>query len=421
VLTPPRLRYLKVTLVCGALAALIAAGFLELGVFRALDAKLSAFLGHGSPAPMQRAPQYWAILFCAFGIAWTTIDVPRYLLKVLIAGVVVCEIVTAVWVFNIYGHFFSPFACLTATIVALVGGLIYSRTDAGSRKRVLRQLFGERVSNHMFNALLDSHAPARFDGELREATVLVCEIFNHEALLESLGARNYVAMTNAFLRKAADFLVERGGYLDECDGERLRVVFGVPLPDAQHASRACDAALDLQARLDEVSRECEARWGGHLDFRIGINSGEIVFAAYGSDRLGGVSISGEPVEFARRLCAANTIYGSGILLGNGTFSLAEATVEVRPMELIQRSRENPTREEVYELLAARGELTMEEATRRDLFWKGIVFYREQKWDEALTQFKLARELFPDDGPSEFYIRRVEQLRSGVGSLEWSHP
>jgi hypothetical protein len=64
---------------------------------------------------------------------------------------------------------------------------------------------------------------------------------------------------------------------------------------------------------------------------------------------------------------------------------------------------------------------MDETTRRDLFWKGIVFYREQKWDDALTNFKLARELFPDDGPSEFYIRRVEQLRSGVGSLEWSNP
>jgi class 3 adenylate cyclase len=412
---------LKVTLICGAAAALIAAGLFELGAFRALDAQLAAFLGHPSLPPADRAPQYWAILFCAFGIAWTTIDVARISLKLLIAAVAFFEVITAAWVCNLYGFFFSPFAGLAAVLIAFLAGFVYTHTPGGSRKRILRQLFGDRVSTHMFNALLDSDVPVDFAGEVRECTVFVCEIFNHEVLLDMLGAKDYVAMTNAFLRNAADFLVERGGYLDECDGESLRVVFGVPLADSQHAARACDAALDLQTRLDELNRECDARWGGRFDFRIGINSGEIVLAAYGSRRLGGVSISGEPVEFARRLCAANTIYGSSILLGSGTFSLAESTIEVRPMELIQRARDNPAREEVYELLGARGELTADETTRRDLFWKGIVFYREQRWDEALTNFKLARELFPDDGPSEFYIRRVEQLRAGVASLDWINP
>ncbi len=415
-----RLRYLKVTLVCGAAAALIAAGLFELGAFRGLNSHLAAFLGYASEPTVDRASQYWTIIFLAFGVAWTTIDLGRYTLKILVAAAAFFEVITATWVFNLYGHFFSPFAPMLATLLAVIAGLIYSGTEAGSRKRVLRLLFGERVSTNMFYALVDSDTPVEFAGELREGTVIVCEIFNHEALIETVGTRDYVSMTNAFLRHAADFLVERGGYLDECDGESLRVVFGVPLPDSQHASRACDAALDLQARLEGLNRECDARWGNRLDFRIGVNSGEIVLAAYGSRRLGGVSISGEPVEFARRLCSANTIYGSKILVGSGTFALAEETIEVRPMELIQRSRDNPAREEVYELLGSRGEMSMDECTRRDLFWKGIVFYREQKWDDALTNFKLARELYPEDGPAEFYIRRVEQLRNGVASLDWSN-
>jgi adenylate cyclase len=89
------------------------------------------------------------------------------------------------------------------------------------------------------------------------------------------------------------------------------------------------------------------------------------------------------------------------------------------MGLIQRHRDDPTLEEVYELLAARGKMTPEETTRRDLFWKGIVFFREQKWDDALMNFRLAQELFPEDGPSVFYMRRVEQVRAGVASLDWA--
>jgi len=57
---------------------------------------------------------------------------------------------------------------------------------------------------------------------------VVCEIFNNDELESTLPATDYVAMTNAFRRNAADFLVENGGYLDECDGESVRVVSRMP-------------------------------------------------------------------------------------------------------------------------------------------------------------------------------------------------
>ena len=63
--------------------------------------------------------------------------------------------------------------------------------------------------------------------------------------MELLPPEHYAAMTNLYLQVASDYLVEVGGYLDECTGESLRVVFGTPLPDEKHASRACRAAIDL--------------------------------------------------------------------------------------------------------------------------------------------------------------------------------
>ena len=57
--------------------------------------------------------------------------------------------------------------------------------------------------------------------------------------------------------------------------------------------------------------------------------------------------------------------------------------------------------------------------RRDLFWKAVVYYREQLWDEALSLFHGARGSSGSDGPVEFYIRRIEQLRSGLPALDWS--
>jgi hypothetical protein len=129
-------------------------------------------------------------------------------------------------------------------------------------------------------------------------------------------------------------------------------------------------------------------------------------------------VGGEPVEFTRRLCAANTVYRSRILMGSETFGGAEPDIEVRPMELVQRYADASSREEVYELLALKHGLTEEEMQRRDLFWQGIVYYREALWDEALSIFHGIRLPEGMDGPVEFYIRRIEQLRAGLPQLEW---
>ncbi len=413
------MRYLKVTLFIGFVVSLIAAGLHEAGLWARLDAALSVAFGGAAPVS-RRLVQYPCFILFAFGIAWTTTDIGGRTLKCVVGAAALAQIVVATVLLHLFGIFFSPWACLAAVCLSFVAAFAYSQSASGSRKRIVREIFGDRVSAQTFKELVDSDQPLAFEGEMCEASVVVCEIFNHEELSESLPVADYVALHNSFLRNASEFLVSRGGYLDECDGESLRVVFGTPLPDEFHARTAAAAAVALMARLDEVNDECSKVWKQMFDFRIGVNSGDMVVAAYGSSRLGNFGVAGEPVEFARRLCAANTIYGSRILIGCGTFNQCEMSVEVRPMELIQRHQEERSREEVYELLSLRGELPEEEMERRDLFWKGIIYYRQQLWDEALSYFYSARLSHGGDGPVEFYIRRIEQLRQGLASLDWSN-
>ena len=413
------MRYLKASLLVAAVAAVVALGFYEAGAFNRMNAWGAVFLGQGVPEPEAHSiAQYAAVLLAALGIAWTTVDLNQLAVKTLVAAWALAEIIGLTVVLNLYGVYFSPFPSMTALIVAFAGGMLYARTPAGGRKRTLEEVFGDRISRATFNKLLDSNAPLKFAGEMRTASVVVCEIFNHDELIERLSTEHFVAATNLLLRRGADFLVEKGGYLDECAGETLRVIFGAPLFDENHAEHACEAALELANELDQVNRECIEKWNHALDFRIGVNSGEMVCAAYGSNRLGTFGVAGEPVDFARRLCAANTIYGSRILTGSHTLELGAQTLEVRPMELV-RTRDERSREEVYELLGLRNSLPDDVLARRDLFWKGIIYYREQLWDDALEHFRAALPAEGIDAPLEFYIRRTEQLRDGLPSLEWT--
>ena len=410
-------RYFKVTLIIGLLVAFLITVLFERQIFQPINAQLANITLQRYIPVWHRGVQYPLFLFFAFVIAWTTIDIPRNSLKAVVAAGALLQIVSMVLVLRLHGIFFSPFPSLVAIVFSFAAGIVYSRSEAGSRKRVMRQILGDRVSTRTFYALLNSSTPLNLEGERRDISILVCEIFNHDDLEAALTAPDYVALTNSFRGNASDFLVERGGYLDECDGESLRVVFGAPLPELDHARIACEAALALTERLDEVNAECHGVWKQMFDFRIGVNSGEMVIAAYGSNRLGTFSVAGEPVEFARRLCRANLIYGSRILLGTNTFQIAEAGIEVRPMELIQRY-DDGSREEIYELLALRDVLSFEDLERRDLFWQGVIYYREQLWDDALGLFHSARSSSGADGPVEFYIRRIEQLRAGTPALDW---
>ena len=131
-------------------------------------------------------------------------------------------------------------------------------------------------------------------------------------------------------------------------------------------------------------------------------------------------MSGEPVEFARRLCAANSIYGTRMLIGSQAFALAEEAIEVRPMELIQRYPDGTSREEVYELIAHKDHLSEPQRARRDLFWKGVVYFRKNLLDRSLVTFMEAQEKYGTDGAVEFYIRRIGQMQAGLPALGWAN-
>ncbi len=414
------MRYLKVTILIGFLTALLVAVLFELGAFHGADLRLGSFLGVRFSPVARRIEQYPVFVFFAFAITWTTIDILKNSLKCVIALLAMVELIAAVWVCDKLGVFFSPFASGVAIIVAFGASFLYAQSEAGRRKRVVQTIFGERISARNFSRLINSDVPLNFDGDLREGTVVVCEIFNHDQLADALPVADYVALNNSFLRNAAEILVERGGYLDECDGESLRVIFGVPLVDTHHAEAACEAALDVMTRLDEVNRECYRVWSQTFDFRIGINSGEMVVAAYGSGRLGSFSVAGEPVEWARKLCSASLIYGARLLIGSHTFQLTETAMEVRPLDFVHRHPNDHGHEEIYELLARKQTLSEEDLLRRELFWKGILYFREAKWDEATEQLRLASAGDASDGPIDFYLRRIEQLRNGVPLLEGTY-
>ena len=364
------------------------------------------------PSSSRAFPIVMAVILLP-GLVWVTL---RSTLREasLIAVTAGLLLLGASLVATLYGTHLDPIPGGLALILAISAVLIFRQTLEGSREAILRRLFGQRLRPAIFGSLVDGQLPVDFPGELHEASVIVCTIHNHVELMEVLRPADYVALMNLYLRTASDFLVDVGGYLDECSGESIRVVFGVPLPvegAANHASKAAVASIDLVSRLEELNRECDRRWQKRLDFRVGVNSGSMIAAAFGGARIGRYSVSGPVVEFARHLSAACAQYGCRILSGPLTYEMASESVEGRPIDLLQRAGIR-RRVELYEFLAPKLSLSPERERSRDQFWKGVILFRERKWEEAIKAFSTARIPGIPDKVLDHYLERVERARRG---------
>ena len=367
----------------------------------------------GTLPPVSRVFVLFPAFLAAAGWLWLALRFPfANVLPVLLIALflAVCASLSALP----NGLFFDPAPVILALLISVTALWLFRQTRSGAREPALRRLFGQRLRPGIFRRLVEGELPVAFPGELHEASVLVCTVHNHVDLMEVLDPADYVAIMNLYLRTASDFLVDVGGYLDECSGESIRVVFGVPLPvegAPNHAAKAARAAIDLVTRLEELNRECDRTWQKRLDFRIGLNSGQMVAGAFGGARVGRYSVSGPVVEFARHLSAACAQYGCRILAGPLGFEMASGAVEARPIDLLLRAGSR-RRVELYEFLAPKDSLSPERERSRDQFWKGVIFFRERKWEEAIKSFASARIPGIPDKVLDHYLERVERARRG---------
>jgi class 3 adenylate cyclase len=412
-------RALKFTLLIGIQVSIILAIIGWPGWLHPLDVALSRDFGLGGRIGQHPAIEALGFVCMAFGIAWTTIHINEPQFKTLVATVTVAELFTFSALVGLYGTYLSPILPAAAVLMAFGAGFVYSRSDMGQRQQVADEAFGQRLAPRQMRELVDGNVALEPTGQVEVLTLVACEIFNHDQLMDALEPAQYAALTNRFMHCATEVLVDKGGTLAACDGEGVRVIFGAPLPQPAHAAAACRAALEVARQVRALNETCAQEHDGlKCDLRIGINSGDMAAGRFGTGRLGGFGVAGEEVAFARRLCAANLIYGSTILLGARTFSLAEATIEARPLELLRR-RVGDEWLEVYELLGEPHDLSPEDLARRDLFWTGVIFYREKRLGDALEKFTEAQAgAKGPDGPLDFYIQRIKHLQHGKTSAEW---
>ncbi len=277
---------------------------------------------------------------------------------------------------------------LTASTLTLSFAMTtsFSYATEGRQRRQIKQMFSRYMSDLLIQDLLKHPEKLRLGGERQVLTVFFSDLAGFTTLCEKLAPEEVVTLLNHYLTAMTDLILSSGGIIDKYEGDAIMAFWGAPVPQEDHAIRACLAALDNQSRLVELRKEFTRMGLPPVHARIGINTGEMIIGNLGSNQRFDFTVIGDSVNLASRLEGAGKEYGASIIISEETYRQAQDKVEVRELDLLQvKGKDRPIR--IYELLARKGEIGQAEDKKRDLFAQGLSSYRNGRWSEAIEFFE----------------------------------
>ena len=193
-------------------------------------------------------------------------------------------------------------------------------------------------------AALESPSPvARFR---KTVTALFCDVAGSTDLGQRLDPETFRGLMESYFAIVAEVLVRHGGTVEKFVGDAVMAVFGIPVAHEDDALRACRAALEMLAAVNEANRRTARAQEVTLEVRIGVETGEVIV---GDPSRGSTFASGAAVNLSARLQQSA---GPGeCLLGPQAHRLVREMVEVEtPASLSLKGLPAPVT--AYRLLAA---------------------------------------------------------------------
>ncbi|WP_224367322.1 adenylate/guanylate cyclase domain-containing protein [Hyalangium versicolor] len=287
----------------------------------------------------------------------------------------------------------------------------FNEMVSGLRQRdQIKGLFKRYLAPQVVDELIKHPEKAAPGGERKVLTVLFCDLVGFTSMSEQLSPEAMVGLLNTYFEQATEVLTRHGATLDKFIGDAIMCFWNAPLPQEDHAVRACLAALDLVALVERLAPGLEAQGLPRIACRIGINTGQGVAGNIGSRMAQDYTVIGDSVNLASRLEGASKAYGTRTLVAEDTVSAAGDRIVARELDWLRvKGKQQPVR--VFELLGVAGTAPPAHVER---FAQGLALYRARRFVEARAAFLDS----PEDGCSRRFAARCDALIQRPPPEDW---
>lgn len=214
-------------------------------------------------------------------------------------------------------------------------------------------------------------------GQRRRVSVLFADILGFTNLAHRLDSEQVYLMVDGLLRLLAEEVQRFGGVVDKFTGDGLMATFGAVRALERHAIQAVQSALAMQEVARRYGDTMEAHFGGRLEIRIGISSGDVVAGELGSSRTRDYTVLGDTVNLASRLESAAS--PGSVLVSEAVHDLAPGFLFKRCEPLYLKGYDQPVL--AYELIGRQDAEAEQAEHGRTLTLRG----RDRELAQLLTQ------------------------------------
>ncbi|MGB3212346.1 MAG: adenylate/guanylate cyclase domain-containing protein [Desulforhopalus sp.] len=231
-----------------------------------------------------------------------------------------------------YTSTFSLYIPLTAPLigcmVSIIRVLAWEHSFLTEEKDEIRKTLGSLVEPTVADFLLKNPDLLKQEGVRKTVTIMFADLRGFTKLCEVIAPEQLFAMLRDCFGKLISIVRTNGGTIDKLVGDSMMVVWGNPIPMEDHAEKAVEAAVEMQAMMQSLKRKWQQKLGVDIMLGIGINTDEVVAGTIGSEEFCDYTVLGCGVNLASRLesvCPGGIIYVSGQTYSilNNTFEFEE--------------------------------------------------------------------------------------------------
>jgi adenylate cyclase len=314
-------------------------------------------------------------------------------LLLLFGGAVIALLVGASWYLFAEQKLLIDFTYPLMSSLLIYLTLVFTNfVKEQAQRRQIRSAFSQYLSPTLVAQLAQSPEKLVLGGEARDMTIMFSDVRGFTTISEIYkdDPQGLTALMNSFLTPLTNAIIDRNGTIDKYMGDAIMAFWNAPLYDPSHELNACEAALDMLDRVEQLNREREAaaKANGSLfipiNIGVGINTGRCVVGNMGSDLRFDYSVLGDSVNLASRLEGQCKSYGLPIIIGSRTANAAKEKFALLELDFIAvKGKKEP--EVVYSIVGRNDLATSGRFQRwRELNMNMLSRYRSRDWAGALA-------------------------------------
>jgi len=182
----------------------------------------------------------------------------------------------------------------------------------------LRDMFGRFVSQEVADAIRTGQV--RLEGENRHVSVLFCDIRQFTEFSEQHTPEEVVSLLNEYLPVVVQAAQKHGGNVNKFGGDSTLIIYGAPREMQDSAYHAVLTALDIRAGLEKLNEKLAGSLETPLRVGVGINTGDALAGAVGTQDRQEYTVIGKAVNLAARIDGLNQQFpGEDILISEWTY------------------------------------------------------------------------------------------------------